>query len=335
MPSQMSQHPVNRSVDLQAAAVAARPPACPQPGEEAWPPVTVQPLRPALVVAVEVQIFLPCSFRMHGTRQREGRQDATHTRAHVCTGTKPGNKNIPTAKTSKTKRQSWKWEEEEEKLLPFRFVFSESRNPPHLSEYPGIFRSSTFLAFLENPCSCPSTLEELKADGKLFLCFLSLWCFPRSPLLFLTACLLYSRLVLNLHKFIRYKLLLPSYSFIAPLCPESSSSSALISVFLSAAFTTVASFHSIRARVPHDGPGSLSSSRPPPHHRRPHSAHGRVSFLITDMSPCLEPSCAPHILQSSTFLYFYRCILCVCGTVKGSVKKSWREKEEKEEKKTL
>lgn len=45
---------------------------------------------------------------------------------------------------------------------------------------------------------------------------------PPPPFFFLSACLLYSRLVLNLQKFIRYKLLLPSYSFIAPHRTESS-----------------------------------------------------------------------------------------------------------------
>lgn len=45
---------------------------------------------------------------------------------------------------------------------------------------------------------------------------------PTPLLLCLSACLLYSRLVLNLQKFIRYKLLLPSYSFIAPHRTESS-----------------------------------------------------------------------------------------------------------------
>lgn len=64
---------------------------------------------------------------------------------------------------------------------------------------------------------CPSRGWGLRSSR-----LLSLSCFPRCTVSFLTACLLYSRLVLNLQKFIRYKLLLPSYSFIAPRCTESS-----------------------------------------------------------------------------------------------------------------
>lgn len=67
------------------------------------------------------------------------------------------------------------------------------------------------------PLCQPVGAWENKGLQKLF-CFFYLRRFSRLAPLFLTACLFYSRLVLNLQEFIRYKLLLPSYSFIAPLC---------------------------------------------------------------------------------------------------------------------
>lgn len=67
-------------------------------------------------------------------------------------------------------------------------------------------------------------------------CLLSLSCVSRRTFSFLTACLLYSRLVLNLQKFIRYKLLLPSYSFIAPRCTESPPPLLFLSGFLFGCF---------------------------------------------------------------------------------------------------
>lgn len=56
----------------------------------------------------------------------------------------------------------------------------------------------------------------IKKGGSAFPLILSVCvCLHTAAFPFLSACLLYSRLVLNLQKFIRYKLLLPSYHFIA------------------------------------------------------------------------------------------------------------------------
>lgn len=56
----------------------------------------------------------------------------------------------------------------------------------------------------------------IKKGGSSFPLILSVCvCLHTAAFPFLSACLLYSRLVLNLQKFIRYKLLLPSYHFIA------------------------------------------------------------------------------------------------------------------------
>lgn len=63
--------------------------------------------------------------------------------------------------------------------------------------------------------SAPKSIRKHNHTEILYLFFSNMCVFP-TPIGFLSACLLYSRLVLNLQKFIRYKLLLPSYSFIAP-----------------------------------------------------------------------------------------------------------------------
>lgn len=95
-----------------------------------------------------------------------------------------------------------------------------------------------------------------RVDWKLFILYFLRFCLSHPLLLCLSACLLYSRLVLNLQKFIRYKLLLPSYSFIAPHRTESSFCSVLFFSFLLAAvFTTVDGGFSfqparIRSRIP-------------------------------------------------------------------------------------
>lgn len=145
----------------------------------------------------------------------------------------------------------------------------------------------------------------IRHHAGVFATFLRI--FPLSPsflsllrVAFLSACLLYSRLVLNLQKFIRYKLLLPSYSFIAPRRIESSFS--LLFFFPLCCFTTVGGFFQRRASAPappHQHPLS------PPYELETPGAHSTSAPLC-----CLFPS--PKIGRRQ--------------------KNNWREEEEAEDK---